>query len=626
MPEDHTDRAEEQNKLSSENSPASNRDQIKELVNTLVSHYHEVSQIKFGRRAKAVLPEHDLPGRDLGLYQSWLDEAHRFFIEESNQKAPLTYASEWVLDNYYLIRQAIHQIEEDLPPGFYRQLPKLAGGPLNGYPRIYAIARTLLSFQELLLDPIGLQTILIQFQERVPLTMGELWALPIFLRYALIEALARALLWLIRPVNLPNLPAYVPHILETTGLIQTRETPAGDSTNNNSIANIILSLRTISEQDWSDFFESISRVEQTLREDPAGIYSQMDFKTRDIYRNKIEAISFASSRSERELAEITLDLARSTDSDNSVSSHSDGHIGEFLLGKSQAVLERKIGYRPGIKTALKRWVYRHATIFYFTSILLLAMLVLVSIALAVYLPETLTVVSYPLGSSSLNTAQFSLGVLAQWVAVFLLSVTLLIPVLSVSTSLVSWLITLLVKPRILPKLDFKEAVPEQFQTLVVIPAMISSHAEIDSLVHQLELHYLRNPEPGLLFALLTDFNDADSESLPEDEGLVQYALAAIKALNAKYKNALPGKDAESVTKAEQVERAQQEDMNLFYFLHRRRLWNPSEGKWIGWERKRGKLHELNRLLRGGTDLSFITLNDDMDAKVCLLYTSDAADE
>ena len=116
---------------------------------------------------------------------------------------------------------------------------------------------------------------------------------------------------------------------------------------------------------------------------------------------------------------------------------------------------------------------------------------------------------------------------------------MLIPVLTVATSLVNWLITLMIRPRILPKLDFKDEIPDPFQTLVVIPALITSREEIDSLVHQLELHYLRNPEPGLLFALLTDFRDADSETLPEDEDLVQYAMAAIETLNTKYERLLP---------------------------------------------------------------------------------------
>ena len=267
--------------------------------------------------------------------KSWLAEAHRYFREASHQEVALSYASEWVLDNYYIIRQALLQIKEDLPSGFYNQLPRLSSGPLKDFPRIYAIARTVLSFQHLLLDPIDLQTILIQFQERVPMTMGELWALPIFLRYGLIEFLAHALVAIIHPPNLPNLPSPIPSILMNGDLLLAGDTGTGDDTDNNSVANIILSLRTISEHNWSDFFESVSCLERTLRDDPAGMYSKMDFKTRDLYRKEIEALSFATGIGESELAEIVINLARSNVSDPSPVSQKSAAIGPFPVMGTQ---------------------------------------------------------------------------------------------------------------------------------------------------------------------------------------------------------------------------------------------------------------------------------------------------
>ncbi|HZU87232.1 MAG TPA: glucoamylase family protein, partial [Anaerolineaceae bacterium] len=369
-----------------------------------------------------------------------------------------------------------------------------------------------------------------------------------------------------------------PQLPGTGDPLSAGATAAGEAANNDDIANIILSLRTIAEQDWSDFFESVSCLEQTLRGDPAGIYPQMDFKTRDLYRKEIETLSFATERDECELAEIALDLASPN-----------GHVGEYLIGKGRAALEQRISYQPNKKTVLKRGIFRHASAFYLSSIMLLTILILFFLALAARLPEILG--GDPLAGNSLWEAARYSGRAIQWVVVFLLALALLIPVLTVATSLVNWMITLIIRPRILPKLDFKDKIPAPYQTLVVIPAMITSHKEIDSLARQLELHYLRNPEPGLLFALLTDFGDAESETLPEDEDLVQHALAAIKTLNSKYGS------------------------RLFYFLHRKRMWNPSEKSWMGWERKRGKLHELNLLLRSnGADLSFCTLAKEMRAK------------
>ena len=169
-------------------------------------------------------------------------------------------------------------------------------------------------------------------------------------------------------------------------------------------------------------------------------------------------------------------------------------------------------------------------------------MIFISIALAAHLPELLIVTPLSIGNSPWNAARYTGGVTVQWIAVILLIIALLIPVLTVATSLVNWLITLMVRPRILPKLDFKDEIPEPFQTLIVIPALLTNREEIDSLAHQLELHYLRNPEPGLLFALLTDFRDADTESLPEDEGLVQYAIEAIEVLNTKYECPFPSNE------------------------------------------------------------------------------------
>ncbi len=615
MLDDRTNPGGEWDDVSTPNPSASKIEQIQGLVNTLVSSFQQVERVKPGRVSKSALPERDIPGRNLKLYESWLAEVHCHFRETSQQKVPLTHASEWVLDNYYIIRQALHQIEEDLPSSFYKQLPRLAGGSLKGFPRIYAIARAVLSYQNLLIDPVDLQTILILFQERVPLTMGELWALPIFLRYGLIEFLAHELISTIRPPKPPHLPTAFPQLSEISVSFPPAEAAAGVPANNDGIANIILSLRTIAEQDWSYFFVSVSCLEQTLRKDPAGIYSQMDFKTCDVYRKEIEVLSLATGREENEVAEIALDLARAgsmTDfsasvqeaskagsnpvtnpqpgmdqhasiADNSILAHPGTHVGEILLGSGRGALEQQIGYHPDRKTAFKRWVFRHASVFYLSSILLTTVLTIIPISLAARLPEFL---------GARNAA-------LQCIILLMLCAVLLVPVLSVATSLVNWLITLMIGPHILPKLDFESEIPSPFQTLVVIPAMINSRKEIESLAQQLELHYLRNPEPGLRFALLTDFYDADNEFLPEDENLVQHAIAEIEALNRKYGPPSSTPDVDT----------SQDGASLFFFLHRKRLWNPSERKWIGWERKRGKLHELNQYLRGGTNLSFTTLAD-----------------
>jgi cyclic beta-1,2-glucan synthetase len=618
MPDDREKQTQEQVFSSSENSIPSKTDQMQELVNALVSNYQNTGRVPLKPGSNDVLRE-----RGLKLYTSWLTEAHTHFRKASNRDLTLTLASEWVLDNYYIIRQALRQIGEDLPASYYEQLPKLNYGSMKDFPRIYAIERAILSFQNYSLNTIDLQAILIQVQEHLALTMGELWALPIFLRYSLIETLSHALICIIRPQTIPNLPVFPPPLSGIAEPFMADQTASGNNLASAVVENIILSLRTISELNWSDFFESVSCVERTLREDPAGIYPSMDFTTRDLYRKEIELLSFATGQKENDLAKITIDLARKNspgefESTSSIqgstifkNAHENllSHVGEYLLGKSRAVLEAKIDYHSDVKTTLKRLGMNNGTALFLGSIFLLALSIMALISFEILLP------SFFLSDSWL-----------QKISVFILTITLLVPVLTVSTILVNWLITLGIKPRILPKLHFKNEIPAPFQTLVVIPTMITSHTDVDSLTHQLEMHYLRNPEPGLLFALLTDFRDADSETLPEDEELVKYATAAIRKLNTKYKLPTPGRiqmtgDNESLLFGDgSNERDEPSQLpfvkgtKLFYLLHRKRLWNQSEGKWIGWERKRGKLHELNLLLRGSKSTSFSTITS--NSKKC----------
>jgi cyclic beta-1,2-glucan synthetase len=581
------------------------------LVDSLVDNYQKVNPSSLASARNLISIE-----KTVSLYESWLAQAHTFFREASNREQSLTLASEWLLDNYYIIRQSLRQIREDMPGGFYKQLPKLADEPMKGFPRIYAIGRTVLSSQNYLLNTIDLQTILIQYQEKVPLRMNELWALPIFLRFSLIETLAQALKGIFHPENSPHLPLLPPQLTGFSEPFMANQQATGGPVAGDVIPNVILSLRTISEQNWNDFFESVSCLERTLRKDPSGIYCDMDFKTCDLYRKEIEKLSMASGMEEKELGEITLDLAMTTnvDSEKSERSHSAAtvsddpstnstrHVGEFLIGKCRPILENKIGYRPGILVFLKRQGFKHAGGLYLGSIFFLTALLVVPGIFSFFLPML---------DHSISVVQKT--------AVIILGVTMVVPILTAVATLVNWLVTLWVRPRILPKLNFKDEIPSNCQSLVVIPALITGHNEVENLVRQLEMHYLRNPGPGLRYALLTDFRDADSETLPEDDELIEHAVRKISALNEKYSASisqnLTAEGEESAFPMEmengEPDAGDQSEVTgngeRFYLLHRKRLWNPSEEKWMGWERKRGKLHELNVFLRGAKETSFFTI-------------------
>ncbi|HNY94987.1 MAG TPA: hypothetical protein PKJ88_09850, partial [Flexilinea sp.] len=563
------------------------------------------------------LPGRDIPGKNLSQFEAWLDEAHHYFSESSQNKIPLTYASEWILDNYYIIRQTLQQIKEDLPVSFYQQLPKITNGVLKDFPRIYIIARSILSYQKLMIDPMELESILIQFQKAVPLSTGELWAFPIFLRYSLIEFLSIELVTIIHPNDQPNLPLVFSQNMETSCQFSEENGAFTRTVNNDSVAKIIISLRTISEQDWNEFFESVSLLEELLRKDPSGIYPRMDFKTRDHYRKEIEKLSRATGQDEIKIAETILNMAIDINQGQSdsplyfetlidknkdridCSGKNPGlHIGEIIIGNLRPQLEQKIGYRPNFKTRLQRWIFKHADFVYLSAIFLFTILLLGFVSAITNLPQQFN------AGSSLNSGTASNYRPVQWLAIILYILVGIVPAMTVATGLINWLITLLVHPRTLPKMNFRNGIPYSFQTLVVIPSLITSRKDIESLIQQLELHYLRNPEPGLFFALLTDFKDADQETMPEDEDLVKQTIEAIGALNRKY-----GPVSFSENSAENSEENDSTSVSRFYFLHRKRLWNPSEGKWIGWERKRGKLHELNLLLRGKSGLSFTVFTD-----------------
>jgi cyclic beta-1,2-glucan synthetase len=554
---------------------ASKAEQIQQFVDMLANQIQAVSS-----RVKFAVPERSVTS-NLAIYAEWLAEAHRYFSKASRQEITLTYASEWVLDNYYVIRQATREISNDLPHGYYSELPKLSSGPNQGFPRIYVIVSAALGFQNLdrpgIVNLDELQTILIGLQERVSLTMGELWAVPIFLRYRLIEIMSHTLVDVIQPKSRPNLPepAYLPEIDQLLPGYQHSGENAG-STTASTVANAVLSLRTISDQDWNEYFESISRVERILREDPAEIYPQMDFKTRDLYRKKIEELSEGSSQNENLLADMVVEMAREgAERNGHEGSLADQrmHVGYYLIGAGRPALEKHIDYHASGTKALRQWVLRtsHATPVYLGAILLLTAILLVF--LLWMLPASTILV------------QILVGLLG------------IVPAMTIATNLINWLTTLLLPPSILPKLVFKQEIPAPFHTAVVVPALINSPEEVDALTRQMEMHYLRNPEPGMVFILLTDFSDAEQETLPEDEALVQRAGAAIDALNEKYA----------------AQNGNHTGRMPFFFLHRPRLWNPQENRWMGWERKRGKLHELNLLLQGKPNGSFIYKAGDLEA-------------
>ena len=540
----------------------------------------------------------------------------------------ITPAAEWLLDNFYLVEEQIRTARRHLPKGYSRELPRLANGPSAGLPRVYDLAFETISHGDGRVDAEGLSRFVAAYQTVSPLALGELWAIPIMLRLALIENLRRvgariaggtidrsraaawadqmlevaehdpkSLILVIADMARSNPPMVSAFVAELARLLQGHsaalalpltwieqrlaesgttieqlvhaeaQEQAGDQV---SISNTIGSLRFLGSMDWREFVETMSVVERKLREDPGGLYGRMDFATRDRYRHVVEEIAKSSPLSESDVARKAIQLAHEGASGTAGKDGDDdraAHVGFYLIDKGRPRLERAAEARPASAETLRRVARRVPLLLYLGAIA----------AITGSLTAALAAMAHAGGASD--------------VALAALAVLLLLATSQLASGMVNWIATLLVTPRPLPRMDFSRGLPSQSRTLVVVPTMLATAASIESLVEALEVRYLANRDDNLHFGLLTDFQDASTETRPEDESLLQLARDGIESLNRKHRPA-----AEAA--------GNHGNGDTFFLFHRPRRWNPEERIWMGYERKRGKLADLNALLRGGAADAF----------------------
>ncbi|HXI00691.1 MAG TPA: glucoamylase family protein [Sphingobacteriaceae bacterium] len=578
--------------------------------------------------AKVVAKTHKLVKRDssdqllkrLEDNEKSLLEVRNLLVESIREGKDITPGAEWLLDNFYLIEEQVVLARKHLPKGYSEGLPYLANGSSAGMPRVYDIVLEIISHSDGRVDVKSLTSFIAAYQTNTLLTLGELWAIPIMLRLAVLENLRRVSAMIALDMIDNNLAGYWAERMMTTvkdepgSLILTiadmaRSKPILDSSfvagftrellgkgpalalplswmeqqlsgmgisssdlirletqkqaaDQVSVRNSIGTLRFIGATDWRDFVEELSSVEQVLRKDISGIYALMDFSTRDRYRHVVESVAKFCSLSETEVALKVLELTQQH-TDQDLINNRKKHIGYYLIDKGLKQVEEATCMRYTFKQRIIRTTREIPVFLYLFSITFITFTVAAGMFYLAYL----------------------YGVQG-WVMLSLMGLLSVSGSAQLAVSLVNWLCTLWVKPNFLPRMDFSTGIPAEYRTLVAIPTMLTGITYIEELIEALEIRYLANREENLHYALVTDFTDADAETMPEDEVLLETVIQRINALNQKYNPS---------------------EQNTFFLFHRPRKWNPGEKKWMAYERKRGKLSALNAFIRGRSNDEFSTV-------------------
>jgi cyclic beta-1,2-glucan synthetase len=560
-----------------------------------------------------------------------LRESYRVIAHAIREERAIVPAAEWLVDNFHIVDEQLREIRADLPPGFYRELPKLADGPLAGDPRVYGIAWAFVAHTDSRFDPEMLQRFVHAYQRVEPLTIGELWAVAITLRVVLVEnlrrlaesigrgraarqaadALADDLLGvgdeavappargLGRVESGPLVTAFAVQLVQrlreqdravTPALLWLDQRLAAQGTTSDDIVrvehqrqaamnvtvrNIIMSMRLMSALDWTEFFETVSLVDEVLRAAPN--YTALDFATRDAYRHAVEELARGAGRPELDIAREAVARAHRPDGAGDDRRNDPGF---HLIGNGRVAFELSVGHRAAPMRRLLRTYVAAATPGYLGTIAVLSGFVFALPILAA-------------GASGVGP-----------VSLVLLALLAVVPASDLAIALLNRSVTALLTPGVLPRLELRDGVPPHLRTMIVVPTLLTDGTEVERQIERLEVHYLANPDGDLQFAILSDWMDAPSDSMPGDDHTLGAAREGIARLNRRHGRAADGGER-------------------FLLFHRRRLWNLGERTWMGWERKRGKLHELNRLLRGATDTSFVPTGSVAPSGVRYVITLDA---
>ncbi|MCR1934322.1 GH36-type glycosyl hydrolase domain-containing protein [Clostridium tepidum] len=550
--------------------------------------------------------------------------------EDINMTVP---AGEWLLDNIYLIEKEYKDIKKNMPSSYYVKLPVINKGIMKCYPRVYHLALAIIHNFHGNMNKEFIIKFINEYQKNNILTSSEIWALPLMLRIALIqkiaiiteeitymqrerkrgEELADKIIKNYNDENIEktiyelkdkgiNISSYFIetfiNIINDSGIkeeklnlfikeqLDIREKNIDNIINLGYrkqskqqivMGNCINGLRDIEAINWKNIFQNVSVIEQILKEDPLEIYIDMDFPSKNFYRNKIERLSRKLKLPESYIAKKSIECAKEFQSEIEEDNYK-RHVGYYILEeKGVRLLKKALGVKSEGKYKIKDFLIRNKVRFYIASIILFT-----------FIFEFFIIKS--IGYTNIYVT-------------FLQFIILLIPSSEIVISILNWSLNNLTKPDFIPKLQFINGISEEASTVVVIPTLIGSKKRAKELVKDMEIHYLANQEKNLYFAILGDFKDSKSEKEENDEEIIKEMLKGVKELNNKYSK----------------------EKEIFFFLNRYRKYNEKEKAWMGWERKRGKLEEFNRLIRGDKNTTYNVISGDINIlkKVKYVITLDA---
>ncbi len=535
-------------------------------------------------------------------------------------------AGEWLLDNLYIIEETVKQIQKELTLKKYTNFVGVANGTYKGFARIYVLASEIVAYTDNKIERKDLEDYLASYQTKKTLSMEEIWNIGTFLQIAIIENI-REICEKIYSCQIQKYKAeniverlienktrpeqhfrvgqvkklekdvfkdmkypfieYMSYILKRYGkkgysylkaleeAVEMTGTSVSEvikkehfdiAVRKVSIGNSITSIKKIQRINFLEIFEKINGVEEILRQDPSHVYEKMEDKTKEYYRNRIKEISKKTKISEIYIAKKALELSQSANTEN----NKQAHIGYYLINQGINELYDVLQYKTSRQMSSK-----DKTRAYLLGIIALSILLSLGISSLI----------------KLNVISF---------------LVFLIPSSEIVIQVMQYVLSKVVKPKPIPKLDYSHGIDEQHKTMVIIPTILKSKEKVQELMRKLEVFYLANQSENIYFTLLGDCSESSQRQEEVDLEIMKEGEEQVKNLNAKYEQ-------------------KQDKMPIFSFIYRKRVWNEKEGSYLGWERKRGMITQFNDYLLGKIRNPFRanTLENQVKEKIKYIITLDA---